>query len=80
MNNGYQNNTAAEKAARQMGINIEKLKNIPENGNMTDALKSLPPEQAQKLKGILSDSEQLKAILSSEKARKLLKLFRGKQD
>ncbi len=80
MNNGYQNNTAAEKAARQMGINIEKLKNIPENGNMTDALKSLPPEQAQKLKGILSDSEQLKAILSSEKARKLLKLFGGKQD
>lgn len=79
MNNGYQNNKSVENAAKQMGINIENLKNVSENGNMYDALKTLPPDQAEKLRSVLSDPKRMEAVLSSEKAKKLFKLFGGKQ-
>lgn len=75
MNNNNQNKKISEDAKnllKEKGINPEQIKNTDKNA----LLKSLNPEDAAKIQGILNDKEALDRLLNSDKAKAIMaKLF-----
>ncbi len=67
-----------KKASEKMGINKESLKS---NSPMQAAnlLKKLDPQNAKKVKEILSDKAATEKILSTPKAQQLLKKLLGEK-
>lgn len=74
MNNNQSKNISedAKNFLKQKGINPEQIKNTDAN----TLLKSLNPEDAAKIQGILNDKEALDRLLNSDKAKAIMaKLF-----
>lgn len=66
-----------KKASQKLGTKPEELKNVAKNGNINNLLNNLGPEQSEKVKKILSDKKAASKLLSTPKAKELLKKFLG---
>lgn len=66
-----------QKASQTLGTSSQNLKQAIENKNVNNLLKNLETKDAQKLSNILSDKEATKKLLSTPKAKQLLKKFFG---
>lgn len=66
-----------KKASQKFGTKPEELKNAAKNGNINNLLNNLGPEQSEKVKQILSDKKAASKLLSTPKAKELLKKFLG---
>lgn len=66
-----------KKASQKFGTKPEELKNAAKNGNINNLLNNLGPEQSEKVKKILSDKKAASKLLSTPKAKELLKKFLG---
>lgn len=64
---------AINSAAKNSGMNADAINSAINSGNAQDVLNSLNPEQAAKLKNLLSDKEALGKILNSPQAALLLR-------
>lgn len=64
-------------ASKKLGVSAEELKNQLEQGKLDNALKSVPPKQAQMLKQALSDKEKTEKILNSPQAKELMRKLQG---
>ncbi len=56
-------------------VNKSDFKNAASRNNAQDILNSLSPADAEKVKEILNDKNKLNSLLSSEDAKKILKMF-----
>ncbi len=56
-----------------------KLQNSLRQGNINEVLGSLPPQDAQMVRGILNDPARLKQVLASPEAQQLMKQLKIKQ-
>ena len=66
-----------KKASQKLGTKPEELKNAAKNGNINNLLNNLGPEQSEKVNKILSDKKAASKLLSTPKAKELLKKFLG---
>lgn len=75
MNSNNMNNFM-KKAQAQTGIDINKMKEAGEKGQLDDFVnKNLSPEASEKLKSVLSDKAACEKLLSTPQAKELLKKF-----
>lgn len=74
------NNKAQQDAQRKTGIDISKMKQAADNGQLDDFLaKNISADTAVKLKSILSDKSKTEKLLSTPEAKELFKkLTEGK--
>ena len=54
-----------------------KLQQYLRKGDYEGALRSLPPQDAQLIKGILSDPKKLKAVLSTPEVQQLIRQLKN---
>ncbi len=79
MNNSNINDMMRD-AQKKTGIDISKMKQAAENGNMDDFInKNLSSDAAKQLKNVLSDKSATEKLLSTPQAKELMKkLMEGK--
>lgn len=64
------------KNASKSGIDVSKMKEAADKGNLDDFIgKNLSPEASKKLKDVLSDKSAAKKMLETKEAKELLKKF-----
>ena len=76
-NNNQSLDAMLEKASQKLGTDSEKLKSAASKGKISDLLKNLGTKEAQKVTNILSDKEAASKLLSTPKAKQLLKKLLG---
>ena len=76
-NNNQSLDAMLEKASQKLGTDSEKLKSAASKGKISDLLKNLGNKEAQKVTNILSDKEAASKLLSTPKAKQLLKKLLG---
>ncbi len=76
-NNNQSLDSMLEKASQKLGTDSEKLKSAASTGKISDLLKNLGTKEAQKVTNILSDKEAASKLLSTPKAKQLLKKLLG---
>lgn len=59
-------------ASKRLGTTPEKLQRTVQQGNMDAVASSLPKENADKLKEVLSDKKKAEALLNSPQAQQLM--------
>lgn len=62
-----------QKASKCLNTTPEQLKSSAKNGGVQAFLSQMPPQQAQKLKQVLSDENAVKKLLNSQQAQAILK-------
>lgn len=62
-------------AAQKLGTDKENIQKAMKSGSADSLLSSLGPQEAQKLKKILSDKSAIQKIMQSEQAKNLMKKF-----
>ena len=70
-------NDLLKKASTQLGTSPEELKKSAESGNISSLLKNMNPQDAEKIQNVLSDKNAAEKLLSTAKAKELLKKFLG---
>lgn len=65
------------QASKKLGTDPDKLKDAASKGNVNNLLKNLDNKQADKISKILSDKNKTSELLSSPKAKELIKKFFG---
>lgn len=68
-----------KNASKKTGVDVNKMKNAAESGNLDDFIgKNLSSDASQKLKSVLTDKNAAEKLLSSPEAKELLKnLLKG---
>jgi len=79
MNNNDMNKIM-ENAKKKAGIDINKMKQAAENGNLDDFInQNLSADASKKLKNVLTDKSAAEKLLSTPQAKELMKkLMEGK--
>lgn len=67
-------------AAKQLGTSPDEIKNAVQSGSVDNLLGSLKPEDAQKLKKVLSDKAATERIMKSPQVQELMKKLMGNQN
>ncbi len=76
MNNDEMNRIM--KNARKKGIDVNKMKEAADNGNLDDFInKNLSSEATKQLKNVLSNKEAAEKLLSTPQAKELMKKLIG---
>lgn len=72
-------NKIMKNASKKTGVDVNKMKNAAQNGNIDDFIgRQLSPEASKKLKSVLSDKSAAEKLLSTPEAKELLKnLLKG---
>lgn len=73
-------NNFMKNAREKTGIDVEKMKQAADNGNLDDFInKNLSADASQKLKNVLTNKEAAEKLLSTPQAKELMKkLLEGK--
>ncbi len=73
-------NNFMKNAREKTGIDVEKMKQAADNGNLDDFInKNLSADASQKLKNVLTNKEAAEKLLSTPQAKELMKkLMEGK--
>ena len=76
-NNNY--DKMLEMLSKRMGTDPSNLKSAAQKGSIDSLLRSMKPEDAQKIQNILQNKSELERIMKSEQAQAILKhLSEGK--
>lgn len=76
-NNNY--DKMLEMLSKRMGTDPSNLKSAAQKGSIDSLLRSMKPEDAQKIQNILQNNSELERIMKSEQAQAILKhLSEGK--
>ncbi len=68
-----------EMLSKRMGTDPSNLKAAAQNGSVDSLMRSMKPEDAQKIQNILQNKSELERIMKSEQAQAILKkLSEGK--
>lgn len=70
-------NNLLNETSKHLGVTPEKLKASAENGNISEVLKNLSPQDAKKIQQVISDKNVANKLLSTPKAKALFKKFLG---
>ncbi len=76
-NNNQSLDAMLKKASQKLGTDSEKLKSAASSGKIEDLLKNLKTEEAKKVTNMLSDQKAVLKLLSTPKAKQLLKKLQG---
>ena len=76
-NNNQSLDAMLKKASQKLGTDSEKLKSAASGGKIEDLLKNLKTEEAKKVTNMLSDQKAVLKLLSTPKAKQLLKKLQG---
>ena len=73
-------NNFMKNAREKTGIDVEKMKQAADNGNLDDFInKNLSADASRKLKNVLTNKEAAEKLLSTPQAKELMKkLMEGK--
>lgn len=66
-----------QEVEKKTGINSEELKKAANTGDLSNLVKNLGKDNTQKIEKILSDKESAMKLLSTPKAKALLKKLLG---
>lgn len=66
-------------ASKHLGIDPDQLKKSAQSGDLSGTLKNLSPNDAKKIEKVLTDKNAAEKLLSTPKARELLKKFLGEK-
>lgn len=77
MQNGKSLEDMLKEASKKLGTDPNNLKKAAANGKINNLLKNLGTKQAEKVSKILSDKNKTAELLSSPKAKELMKKFFG---
>ena len=67
-------NNFMKNAREKTGIDVEKMKQAADNGNLDDFInKNLSADASQKLKNVLTNKEAAEKLLSTPQAKELMK-------
>ncbi|MGN0522512.1 MAG: hypothetical protein ACI4IQ_07750, partial [Eubacterium sp.] len=67
-------NKILKNAQKKTGVDISKMKQAAENGNLDDFInKNLSPDASQQIKNVLSDKSAAEKLLSTPQAKELMK-------
>ncbi len=66
-----------KKASKKLGADPKNIKEAVSNKNINSLLKNLGEKESEKINRILSDKEATSKLLSTPKAKELLKKFLG---
>lgn len=73
------NDKNLQSVAKKAGVDVNKLKQAAENGNVDDFInKNLSPQASERLKAILSDRTATEKLLSTPQAKELLEKLMNK--
>lgn len=61
-------------------ISAQQVQDIAQKASPDELLKNLDPQNAQKVKEILSDPKEMEKIMNSPQAQSLIKKLRGKSN
>lgn len=76
-NNNY--DKMLEMLSKRMGTDPSNLKSAAQKGSVDSLIRSMKPEDAQKIQNILQNKSELERIMKSEQAQAILKhLSEGK--
>lgn len=75
-NNNF-NSNIEEEMKNTLGMSPKEIKNAVNNGKVSEIIKNLDKDNAEKIEKILSDKKATMDILSTPKAQSLLKKFFG---
>lgn len=76
-NNNY--DKILEMLSKRMGTDPSNLKSAAQKGSVDSLIRSMKPEDAQKIQNILQNKSELERIMKSEQAQAILKhLSEGK--
>lgn len=76
-NNNY--DKMLEMISKRMGTDPSNLKSAAQKGSIDSLLRSMKPEDAQKIQSLLQNKSELERIMKSEQAQAILKhLSEGK--
>ena len=76
-NNNY--DKILEMLSKRMGTDPSNLKSAAQKGSIDSLLRSMKPEDAQKIQSLLQNKSELERIMKSEQAQAILKhLSEGK--
>lgn len=67
-------------AAKQLGTSPDAIKNAVQSGSVDNLLGSLKPEDAAKLKSVLSDKAATERIMKSQQVQELMKKLMGNKN
>lgn len=73
VNGGEQLDELVQKASKYLNTTPEQLKESAVNGSVQSIFSQMPPQQAQKLRQVLSDENAVKKLLSSQQAQAILR-------
>lgn len=68
-----------KKASQKLGTDPENIKKAASSGNINDLLKNIGTKEAQKVEQVLSNKEAASKLLSTPKAKQLLKKLLGEK-
>lgn len=72
------NNNEMNKLGKKAGIDVQKMKQAADNGNLDDFInKNLSQNATNQLKKVLSDKEAAQKLLSTPQAKELIKKLMG---
>lgn len=76
-NNNQSLDEMLKKASQKLGTDSQKLKDAASSGKIGNLLKNLGTKEAQKIKEVLSDKKAASQLLSTPKAKQILKKLMG---
>ena len=65
-------------AGKSLGQDEKQVRAAMESGSAEQLARALPPEQAERLRQVLSSPEETKRLLSSSRAKRLFEMLGGK--
>lgn len=76
-NNNENSEELVKTASKRLGIDPDRLKESVQNGDLSGTLKNLSLDDAKKVEKVLNDKNAAEKLLSTPKARELLRKFLG---
>ena len=64
-----------EMLSKRIGTDPSNLKSVAQSGSVDSLMKSMKPEDVQKIQNVLQNKSELERIMKSEQAQAILKKF-----